>query len=262
MPRRVPARGIQSIEIGFGLLESLAKSPQPMTLTALAAERGMSPSKTQFYLTSFVRLGLVTQAVAGGPYTLGPAAVRIGVAALMQVDILQLAREALFEIRDATGENTFLSVWGAAGPTIIHRVQGFRWSTVEIRVGAVLGPLSATGRALLSGYPDEAVAPILSDALAKATPQEPWFGATIAEARALVDEVRRDGVARGSSSVAPGSGVRGLAAPLVDHEGNVVAAFTISGDSRYLDVSADGPNVTVLLATTRRLSQYVPLNLR
>jgi DNA-binding IclR family transcriptional regulator len=56
--------------------------------------------------------------------------------------------------------------------------------------------------------------------------------------------------------------VRGLAAPLVDHEGNVVAAFTISGDSRYLDVSADGPNVTVLLATTRRLSQYVPLNLR
>jgi DNA-binding IclR family transcriptional regulator len=250
-------KGIQSIEIGFGILEVLARSVVPMTLSAIAAEVGMSASKAHFYLTSFARLAVVTQSVAGGPYTLGPAAVRIGVAALAQIDILQLAREALFELRDATGESAFLSVWGNLGPTIVHRVQGLRWTPLEIRVGLVLSALSATGRAFLSCFPDQVVEELLADTLSKATPHEPWFGMPPTHAREMLDEVKQDGVARGSASVAPGSGFRGLAAPLVDHEGNVLAVFTINGDSTLLDVSTSGRNVTALLATTQRLSQRI-----
>jgi DNA-binding IclR family transcriptional regulator len=227
-----------------------------MTLTALAAEVGMSPSKAHFYVTSFVRLGLLTQPVAGGAFTLGPAAVRIGVAALSQIDILQLARDALYEIRDATGQTVFLSVWGSFGPTVVHRVQGRTWSPVEIRVGLVLSALSATGRAFLACYPDSAVESILRTAIGSASQQMPWFKMSLSKARALLDEVRRDGVARGIESEAPGSGFRGLAVPIVDHEGNVQAVLTINGNASELDVSTDGPNVSALLAVARRLSQH------
>ncbi len=207
------SRGIQSVEVGFAILEALARSREPKTLTALASEVGMSPSKAHFYLTSFARLGLVTQPLAGGPFTLGPAAVRIGVAALAQIDILQLARDALFDVRDATGQTVFLSVWGSYGPTIVHRVQGLSWSPVEIRVGLVLSAMSATGRAFLACYPDSAVESIIRAAIAEATPQVPWYKMSLAKARSFLDEVRRDGVARGNESEAPMSGFRGLAAP-------------------------------------------------
>jgi DNA-binding IclR family transcriptional regulator len=250
-------KGIQSVEIGYMILEALARSAAPMTLTAIAAAVAMSPSKTHFYLTSFSRLGLVTQPAAGGPYTLGPAAIRIGVAALAQVDILQLARDALFEIRDATGETVFLSVWGNLGPTFIHRVQGLHWSPVEVRVGLVMRPLSATGRAFLACYPSAAIDDILAEALATATPREQWYGYTMEQARAMLDEVKRDGVARGLEFGARANGFRGLAAPVKDHEGNVIAVFTINGDATHLDVSNEGPNVTALLRATRRLSQSV-----
>jgi DNA-binding IclR family transcriptional regulator len=235
----------------------LARAGVPRTLSAIAADAGMSPSKAHFYLTSFARIGLVTQAGTGGPYQLGPAAVRIGVAALEQVDVLQLAREALFELRDETRETAYLSVWGNRGPTIVHRVQGLQWSPLEVRVGLVLPALSATGRAFLAWFPRPATRDVLAAAVNDATPHDPWFGMSPEQAMLLLDDVRRDGVARGQQVVAAGSGFTGLAAPVFDHEHNVSAVFTIIGDARNFDMSADGPNVRALLAASKKISQQL-----
>ena len=160
-----------------------------MTLTALAASASMSPSKAHFYLTSFARLGLVSKEDAGGAYRLGPAAIRIGIAALSQVDVLRLARDALIEIRDATGLATHLCVWGNHGPTIVDRVPSLDWSPVEIRVGFVVEYLSASGRAFLSCYSNAAIEPLLRHAIANATPAMAWYKMPLAKARTLLDEV-------------------------------------------------------------------------
>jgi DNA-binding IclR family transcriptional regulator len=77
------------------------------------------------------------------------------------------------------------------------------------------------------------------------------------QAMLLLDDVRRDGVARGQQVVAAGSGFTGLAAPVFDHEHNVSAVFTIIGDARNFDMSADGPNVRALLAASKKISQQL-----
>jgi len=247
-------RGIQSIEVGHRLLRALQEAPGAMSLKDLALRAKMSPSRAHYYLTSFVRVGLVAQTGPGANYDLGPEALRLGLAALAHLDILNIAREAMFEIRDATGEAVFLSVWGNRGPTIVHRLEGFHLSPLSIRVGSVLDPLSATGRAILSTLSDTLVREMIAPILAEAKPDDLGYGTAIDDAIALVAEARRDGFARGHRTVAAESGFVGLAAPIVTFENSVQAALTINGDAKTLDMKRSGRNVTALLAATKRIA--------
>jgi DNA-binding IclR family transcriptional regulator len=64
--------GIQSVEVGFALLDVLAQAPGPLMLRDLASAAGMSAAKAHRYLVSFQRLNLVVQD-ANTRYELGPA---------------------------------------------------------------------------------------------------------------------------------------------------------------------------------------------
>ena len=70
--------GIQSVEVGFGLLEALGAGAGPLMLRDLAAAAGMSAAKAHRYLVSFQRLQLVVQDAASTRYDLGPAALQAG----------------------------------------------------------------------------------------------------------------------------------------------------------------------------------------
>src|SRR5262245_19673319 len=54
-------RGIQSIAIGWRVLDCLASVPKPVPLKEIAERTAMPASKVRFYLVSFLQLGLVVQ---------------------------------------------------------------------------------------------------------------------------------------------------------------------------------------------------------
>lgn len=60
--------GIQSIEVGFRLLDVLTNEPRAMMLRDLAQRAGMTPAKAHRYLVSFLRLGVVAQDPLSGRY--------------------------------------------------------------------------------------------------------------------------------------------------------------------------------------------------
>jgi DNA-binding IclR family transcriptional regulator len=247
------SKGIQSIEHGYRLLEALEHSGGGLSLKDLASAAGMSPSKAHFYLTSLVRVGLVSQAAVGGHYEFGPAAIRFGMAALLQIDVTQLARASMFDLREATGEAVFLSVWGSGGPTILSRVEGKRWSPLEIRVGATLKILSATGRALIAWLPDNATDELLQRGVDEATPRDKWYGTSVAQARALLKIVRDDGFAVGSGTAV--EGFHGVAAPIFDYEGATTAVITIVGNDKTFDTDVDRAKLDALLDATNTISE-------
>jgi DNA-binding IclR family transcriptional regulator len=63
--------GIQSVEVGFALLDVLGQSAGPLMLRDLAAAAGMSAAKAHRYLVSFQRLALVVQDAAPRATTWG-----------------------------------------------------------------------------------------------------------------------------------------------------------------------------------------------
>jgi DNA-binding IclR family transcriptional regulator len=71
--RKSPRKGVQSIEIGFSILDVLANSTRPLPLKRISQLSHLPPSKVHSYLVSFTTLNMVRQDATSGHYGLGPA---------------------------------------------------------------------------------------------------------------------------------------------------------------------------------------------
>src|SRR3954466_4105740 len=103
--------GIQSVEVGFGLLDVLSKAAGPLMLRDLAAAAGMSAAKAHRYLVSFQRLQLVVQDDASTRYDLGPSALKLGLSSLSRLDAVKLARRRAATLLEEIGHTVALAVW-------------------------------------------------------------------------------------------------------------------------------------------------------
>jgi DNA-binding IclR family transcriptional regulator len=251
---QAPSKGIQSIEIGYRLLGCFLAAPGPHTLTSLAVASGMTPTKAHFYLTSLVRVGLLAKN-GDRTYSLGPSVLQLGLKALAQIDVLGAAREAMIGLRDALRADVFLSVWGDGAPSIVHRILGARPAAWELRIGAVLPPLSGTGRAFLAFLPDAIRHDIIAAELRRAVAKDPWYGLTEQDVRDACDLIRRQRLSSGGGNLIPG--YTSIASPILDHEGSAKAVITVNGEIGHFDTAASGEAAKMLLAATSRISREI-----
>jgi DNA-binding IclR family transcriptional regulator len=250
--------GIQSVEVGFALLQALAQSSGPLMLRDLAAAAGMSAAKAHRYLVSFQRLGLVTQEASDTRYDLGPTALKLGLAALSRLDAVKLARQRIASLMQDLGHTLALAVWGNHGPTIVHWEESPRAVTVNLRLGDVMPLLSsATGRCFAAWMAGETIAPLLKDELARSQKMQRLAGPndmprSMAELKALLAEVRRRGLARVIDTLLPG--VAGFCAPVFDADGHLVLGIVALGSVATFDSAWDGAVAESLGAAARRMS--------
>ena len=246
--------GIQSVEVGFGLLEVLSKAAGPLMLRDLAAAAGMSAAKAHRYLVSFQRLQLVVQDAGSTRYDLGPASLKLGLASLSRLDAVKLARERIAPLMEQIGHTLALAVWGNHGPTIVHWEESPHAVTVNLRLGDVMPLLSsATGRCFAAYLSKEAITPMLKDEIARAQKQgRADVPASLAEARAMLDEVRQRGAARVVDTLLPG--IVGFCAPVFDSDGHIALGMVALGPTGTFDPEWNGAVERPLRAAARQLS--------
>ena len=246
--------GIQSVEVGFGLLEALSMAPGPLMLRDLAAAAGMSAAKAHRYLVSFQRLRLVAQDATSTRYDLGPAALKLGLASLSRLDAVKLARERIGPLGEQIGHTLALAVWGNHGPTIVHWEESPQAVTVNLRLGDVMPLLSsATGRCFAAFLSRDAITPLLKDEVALAQKQgRTDVPASLAQARALLDEVRQRGAARVVDTLLPG--IVAFCVPVFDSDGHIVLGLIALGPTGTFDPEWEGAVDLPLRAAARQLS--------
>ncbi|MDB5943389.1 MAG: transcriptional regulator, IclR family-like protein [Ramlibacter sp.] len=247
--------GIQSVEVGFGLLDVLGKAAGPLMLRDLAAAAGMSAAKAHRYLVSFQRLELVAQDAISTRYDLGPAALKLGLASLSRIDAVKLARERVPQIMEQIGGHTLaLAVWGNHGPTIIHWEESPYTVTVNLRLGDVMPLLtSATGRCFAAYVSREAIAPMLKEEITRSQKLgRTDLPSSMAQARQLLDEVRQRGAARVVDTLLPG--IVGFCAPVFDSDGHMVLGIVAVGSAGTFDPEWKGAVDRPLRAAASQLS--------
>jgi DNA-binding IclR family transcriptional regulator len=245
--------GIQSVEVGFALLEVLSKAPGPLMLRDLAAAAAMSAAKAHRYLVSFQRLQLVVQD-GSTRYDLGPAALKLGLASLSRLNAVKLARERVGLLKDRIGHTLALAVWGNHGPTIVHWEESPQAVTVNLRLGDVMPLLSsATGLCFAAYLSRDAIAPLLKEEIVRAQKQRRAdVPATLAAARVLLDEVRQRGAARVVDTLLPG--IVGFCAPVFDSDGHIALGMVALGPIGTFDPEWGGAIDRPLRAAANQLS--------
>jgi DNA-binding IclR family transcriptional regulator len=257
--------GIQSVEVGFVLLDALSQAPGALMLRDLAAAAGMSAAKAHRYLVSFQRMGLVLQDPVSTRYDLGPAALRLGLASLSRISAVKMARERMPALLAKTGHVLAIAVWGNQGPTMVHWEEAVQTVPVTLRLGDVMPLLtSATGRCFAAfmgneGRDAQRLGPMIKAELARFK-KLPAHGLplidvpqTQQEVQAMLEDTRERGLARVVHSLLPGVG--GFCAPVFDAQGRLALGLVVLGSVATLDTAWESAPARALLACAQQLSR-------
>ncbi|MFM0738310.1 IclR family transcriptional regulator [Paraburkholderia xenovorans] len=246
--------GIQSIEVGFRLLEVLTHEPRAMMLRDLAQRAGMSPAKAHRYLVSFLRLGVVAQDPLSGRYELGGFALQLGLARLARVDGVKLARIALAELRDRLDLTVGIAVWGNQGPTMVHWMESSHPAKASLKLGDVMPLLSSATGLLFAAYlPPGKTAAMLERELADSRRSSHGGGPrTREEVERVLAEVRQHEAARVEGMLLPT--IHAFSMPVFDSTGDLALGLIALGHEGAFDIRWGGEVDTALRECAQKLS--------
>lgn len=214
---------------GFRILELVAAADRPMGVTEIATALGLGKSAAHRPLATLTQLGYLTHDPDTGRYALSLKLWEVGSQALDRLDLKRLAAAPMAELAHATGETVHLSVLDGREVVHIDKIECQHPIRAYSRVGGrVPAHCVATGKAMLA-FQSELVIDGVARRLRRVTPQ------TVTdrdELLAQLDRIRRTGIAISSGGWQ--EGVDGIAAPIRDAQGTVVAAVGISGPANRL----------------------------
>lgn len=223
--------GLKSLDTALGVLALMARLNGPRSLSDIAKECGMPPSKVHRYLASFVQAGLVKQEGRSGRYDIGPAAMQLGLAAIARHDFVNHAADGLHELCIETGMTVLLSVWANEGATVVRWERGSTPTDTSMGLGTTLPLLnSATGRAFLAWAPQAAIANARDTQLRRAA-RNPAIIPDLTPTKSGICEMVKRTRERGFASV-EGKFIPGLvaaAAPILDWQNEAQAVITLVG---------------------------------
>jgi IclR family acetate operon transcriptional repressor len=217
---------ISSVERAVDVLNAFTEADGPtLGVTELARELDLSKAVVHRILTSLRGKGLVTVDEDTRRYSLGPAALALGLTYLRHIDVRDQARGALRELSERTNETATLSIRRGDTRIYVDQVTPPR----EVRMAVQLGlpqPLhaGASSKAFLAHLPEAELARYLSGNLHRLT------ALTVVDADALrrdLDVIRGRGYAVSFGERQEGAG--SVAAPVFDHEGSAVAVISVCG---------------------------------
>lgn len=245
--------GVQSLEIGMGILRAMVRGQRAMMLKDIAAAAGMPPSKAHRYLVSLIRAGLVEQDPLTSRYDLGPFALNIGLVAIDRIDRIRLGLNAIAELRDRINETTALGIWSERGPVIVRWERPRRPITVNVVTGAQLHLLnSAAGRVFAAWLPKARMAPLIAEEIKTLKLPEKLRSKNGVEA--MLSRVRADGYAAIDDGYFA-EGVEAVAAPVFNFKGEISMALVVVGVRGTTDMTPNGHVVTELRRAAGALSE-------
>jgi IclR family KDG regulon transcriptional repressor len=223
---------VVSIERALIILDLLAQTPAGMGTRGISHKLGYSAGSVQKILNTLRAQGFVSKSPDTDKYVLGIAALRLARLIISQMDLSTVARPYLEELADLTGETIFLGVRDGTQCIYIDKIT----SKQEIRMDAPVGAIrpfncTAIGKVLLAYASEDAI-----DQLAQAEAFVKSTERSITDPEELRQEivrVRKQGFAYDGREYNPSAAC--VAAPVLDHMGEVVAAISVSGPAERIE---------------------------
>lgn len=250
---------VPGLRRGLLLLETLADARRPLNVSELAKRMGLTRSSVFRLTYTLLYMGFLEEVPATKSFILGPRILNIGYAFLASKDIIEVSRADLERLRDATNVSAHLAIRDRTEVLYLSCVQTRSGFLSNLNVGTRL-PIYATpmGWLLLSELSAREIADLLTghelEPLTELTPRD------IPQLIQRVGEAAKNGYAISRGVVEPGGST--IAAPIMDHEGHVVAAIDISGPDTAFEIEEiEKRYLSEVVATAERISSrlgYLP----
>jgi IclR family pca regulon transcriptional regulator len=236
---------VRAIERGFALVEALGRSPGRHTLSEAAEHAGLNRATARRMLATLVTLKYCE--ADGRYFSLRPRALGLGLSYLNALPFWGYAQRALEDLRNEIGESCALAVLDETDIVYVLRLPARRILSANLGIGSRLpAHLVSLGRVLLANLPSDERDNYLANApLKSVTPR------TIVDPKRLARELQltsERGYAWVDGELDPA--ICGIAVPIRDQGGSVVAAISINLISGTLNEAAAKKRYLVRLQKT------------
>lgn len=193
-------------------------------------------------------------------HDLGATSLQLGTSRPANLNAIRAVIAAMPELAERIGDHTLcLAVWGNHGPTAIHWEPSPHPVSNQLRIGLVMSiTQSATGRAFAAFLPSAMTDAFIEEDLrvyrfgpGDPASQRPQFEEHIAQ-------VRERGIAQ-SIGAAPSPmhqvAVNAFSVPILDREGNMVMALSVTAKATRLACEWQGYVPTILATAAKEISE-------
>jgi IclR family transcriptional regulator, KDG regulon repressor len=234
---------------GLSVIELLSRSDRALSLTQIGKELGMAKSNVHRLMQALVETRFVLRDDVTGTYAPSIKLWELGSAVLGKLDLRRHAERQMDRLMEITGESVHLSVLDGTEVVYVHKVDSASPVRAYTQIGGrVPAYCVATGKVQLAFAGEraiEAACAVLKRHTAK----------TITDREAFMKEmqkIRQRGYALNRAEWR--EGVWGLAAPIMDARGFVIAAVGISGPAAGFRKSVLSTWAEAVVATASAIS--------
>lgn len=249
MSARDAERYVRAFARGLDVLEAMGRGAERKTLAEVAALCGLPRSVAKRLLLTLVAQGFARE--DGRRYWLTPKALRLGLAYLYSLPFWRQAQLVLEELRAECGESCAMAVLDDEDIVYVVRVPARRILATNLTVGSRIPAHAVSlGRVLLAGLDDASLGRYLREA--RLTAFTPRTVVAPAKLRAAIGAVREKGYAWVDQEL--DDAICGIAVPVRDGEGRVVAAINVSLEAgKFSEASARRHFLALLRSAAARI---------
>jgi len=214
---------LSTLARGLSVLRSFTKETPEMTLSEVAAATGLNPAVARRCLNTLVELGYVGK--RGKLFLLTPEVMGFASAFLESVNLEEIARPYLQEVRDNTGDSSSLAVLSHQDILYLVHVSTNRMIRLDAGIGTRF-PAYATslGRVIIAHQSET----FINDYLARIEPRKLTDKTVVSRVklRKILNRCRRQGFTSTQDEL--DYGIISVAVPVFDNDGEILAAINCS----------------------------------
>ncbi len=249
---------VPALARGLQLLSQFSREQPELSGAELARQLELPRASVFRMLCTLEQAGFLERCVDGVHYKLGLGVLRLGFELLASMELTELGRPVIEELRERSGYSAHLVVRDGREVVFIAKVAGRSSLFQSVQVGARL-PAHATvlGRILLSDLSAAELAALYRHAsLAAYTSKTPTTLSALSELIAQ-DRQRGHGISMGGYE----SGISTVAAPVLSAPGKVAAAISVTVPAQSIEEPGRTELVAMVCDAARQLSdrlQHLP----
>jgi IclR family pca regulon transcriptional regulator len=221
---------VESVRKGLEVMEAFSSHKPRLRLQEVARLTGQPKATAYRLLRTLMALGYVNYDKSSMEFYLGPRVMSLGFTVLSSLDLRELSQPYLEDLSFKTGQNVNLGLLDRAEVIYVERIKKRQILNIDLFVGSRLPAHSSSiGQAILAFLSEDklqaAIDVMLADEVAAAEIGQDGF-----RLKEKLAEVRGQGYALNDQDSF--IGLRAVAAPLFDREGNVEAAVNVAAFSQ------------------------------
>ena len=226
-----PGQLVKSLDRALDILERIIEHDKPLGITEISQGTDLHKSTVYRLVDTLCYRGYLSQDPETGKYKIGMKFFELGSRVINNLDLRTQAKPYLNELEDKTGETVHLGVLEDTEMIYIDKVESRKTIRMESHVGKrVHTHNTALGKVTLAHLSREEVDRIIDKA---GLPE--YTENTITKEEELKTELEKvydQGFALDDEESE--KGIRCIAGPIFDHDGELIAAFSISGPANRM----------------------------